>query len=490
MTETYYLAIDLGATSGRTILACFDGQKITMKEFTRFRNPMIPISGNLHWNLPGLYYEILLALRKVAQEGIKLQSIGIDTWGCDFAFFDKHGHLSGLPYCYRDSHTEGAQNVYFERMSAQELYKRTGIQFMDFNSVFQLDTLKRNGCTALESAEKILFIPDALIYMLTGNAVCEYTVASTSQMLDPETGDLDDEILKVIGIPREKFGTMVLPGMPVGKLLPEIQEFTGLPDVEVVAVAGHDTGSAVAAVPAKDEEYAYLSCGTWSLMGIESPKAIINKDSFRYNFTNEGGLEGTTRFLKNISGLWIFEQCRKEFKDAPEDLGELVSLCETVDIESLIDPDASCFTHPSSMCGAIDRYCLNTGQRMPQSPAEYCRVIFRSLALKYRYVLDILRRFAPFKITRLHVIGGGSRNAFLMQYTADSLDMPVVCGPVEGTALGNVLVQIKAAGHVKSLSEMRALVGNSVELKTYMPADREEWDSAYTRFLKIMKNEQ
>ena len=187
MTETYYLAIDLGATSGRTILACFDGQKITMKEFTRFRNPMIPISGNLHWNLPGLYYEILLALRKVAQEGIKLQSIGIDTWGCDFAFFDKHGHLSGLPYCYRDSHTEGAQNVYFERMSAQELYKRTGIQFMDFNSVFQLDTLKRNGCTALESAEKILFIPDALIYMLTGNAVCEYTVASTSQMLDPET---------------------------------------------------------------------------------------------------------------------------------------------------------------------------------------------------------------------------------------------------------------------------------------------------------------
>lgn len=487
MTETYYLAVDLGATSGRTLLAAFDGSRITMREISRFRNPMIPVFDNLHWNLPGLYHEIILALRKVAQEGIELQSIGIDTWGCDFAFFGKDGRLLGLPYCYRDSHTEGAQEKFFRKMSATELYGRTGIQFMDFNSVFQLDTMKRDGDAALESADKILFMPDALAYMLTGEAVCEYTVASTSQMLDPATGNLDKEILKAIGIPREKFGRMVHPGHTVGKLLPKVREFTGLPAVNVIAVAGHDTGSAVAAVPSPDERYAYLSCGTWSLLGIESPEAIINQESFRYNFTNEGGLEGTTRFLKNICGLWIFEQCRKEFKDAPEDVSDLVSLSGTVDIESLIDPDAHCFSNPPSMCGAIDEYCRKTDQQIPDTPAEYCRIIFRSLALKYRQIVEILRGFAPFKISRLHVIGGGSLNSYLMQCTADSLDMPVICGPVEGTALGNVLVQIKAAGLVDNLTQMRALVGNSVELKTYMPKDRHEWDLAYSRFLEIQK---
>ena len=487
MTETYYLAVDLGATSGRTLLAAFDGSRITMREISRFRNPMIPVFNNLHWNLPGLYHEIILALHKVAQEGIELQSIGIDTWGCDFAFFGKDGRLLGLPYCYRDSHTEGAQEKFFRKMSATELYGRTGIQFMDFNSVFQLDTMKRDGDAALESADKILFMPDALAYMLTGEAVCEYTVASTSQMLDPATGNLDKEILKAIGIPREKFGRMVHPGHTVGKLLPKVREFTGLPAVNVIAVAGHDTGSAVAAVPSPDERYAYLSCGTWSLLGIESPEAIINQESFRYNFTNEGGLEGTTRFLKNICGLWIFEQCRKEFKDAPEDVADLVSLAGTVDIESLIDPDVHCFSNPPSMCGAIDEYCRKTDQQIPDTPAEYCRIIFRSLALKYRQIVEILRGFAPFKISRLHVIGGGSLNSYLMQCTADSLDMPVICGPVEGTALGNVLVQIKAAGLVDNLTQMRALVGNSVELKTYMPKDRQEWDLAYSRFLEIQK---
>lgn len=487
MTETYYLAVDLGATSGRTLLAAFDGSRITMREISRFRNPMIPVFDNLHWNLPGLYHEIILALRKVAQEGIELQSIGIDTWGCDFAFFGKDGRLLGLPYCYRDSHTEGAQEKFFRKMSATELYGRTGIQFMDFNSVFQLDTMKRDGNAALESADKILFMPDALAYMLTGEAVCEYTVASTSQMLDPATGNLDKEILKAIGIPREKFGRMVHPGHTVGKLLPKVREFTGLPAVNVIAVAGHDTGSAVAAVPSPDERYAYLSCGTWSLLGIESPEAIINQESFRYNFTNEGGLEGTTRFLKNICGLWIFEQCRKEFNDAPEDVAELVSLAGTVDIDSLIDPDAHCFSNPPSMCGAIDEYCRKTDQQIPDTPAEYCRIIFRSLALKYRQIVEILRGFAPFKISRLHVIGGGSLNSYLMQCTADSLDMPVICGPVEGTALGNVLVQIKAAGLVDNLTQMRALVGNFVELKTYMPKDRQEWDLAYSRFLEIQK---
>lgn len=465
----YFLAVDLGATSGRTVLAAFDGEKIEMRELTRFRNPIIHLGGHLYWNLPLLYHEVLLGLRKAARGGVELTSIGIDTWGCDFAYFGKDGQLLGLPYCYRDPHTEGAQQKFFERMPAQEIYSRTGIQFMDFNSLFQLDTIRRNGGSALEAADKILFIPDALIYMLTGNAVCEYTVASTSQMLNPVTGDLDEEILGTLGIGREKFGKLVYPGTVVGQLSPQVQEFTGLGPVDVIAVAGHDTGSAVAAVPAEDEKYAYLSCGTWSLLGIETPDAIMNDESFRHNFTNEGGIEGTTRFLKNICGLWIFEQCRPELKDAPEDVAELVALCETSDMESIIDPDAPCFAHPSSMRAAIDTYCAETGQEVPRAAGDYCRVIFRSLARRYRQVVDILRGFAPFPIERLHVIGGGSQNPYLMQYTADALEMPVICGPVEGTALGNVLVQLKAAGMVSTLPQMRAISAASVELKTYMP---------------------
>ena len=482
-----FLAVDLGATSGRTVLATFDGQKMEMTELTRFKNPMIPMGGHLFWDIAGLYNEILMSLRKASSMGIVPDSIGIDTWGCDFAFFGKDGQLLGMPHCYRDSHTEGAQQKFFERMSAEEVYAKTGIQFMDFNSLFQLDTIRRNGGSALEAADKILFIPDALIYMLTGEAICEYTVASTSQMLNPVTGDLDEDILNNLGIAREKFGRMTRPGEVVGRLTPQVQEFTGMPAVEVIAVAGHDTGSAVAAVPAQNEEYAYLSCGTWSLLGIEIPDAVMNEESFRHNFTNEGGIEGTTRFLKNICGMWIFEQCRPELKDAPESVGELVALCSESDILSLIDPDAPCFAHPSSMKSAIDSYCSRTSQDIPKTAADYCRVIFRSLALRYRQVVDILRGFAPFEIKRLHVIGGGSQNSHLMQYTADALDMPVICGPVEGTALGNVLVQLKSAGLVDTLPQMRAISAASVELKEYLPQNPSEWDQVYDLFLDIQK---
>ncbi len=469
MVASTYFAIDLGATSGRTILASYDGQKIAMKELTRFENPMIPIGGHLYWDLPGLYNEVLIALKKAAEEGVLIESIGIDTWGCDFAFFGTDGQLLGLPHCYRDQHTDGAQEKFFEKMPASEVYERTGIQFMNFNSLFQLDTLKRNASSALQAADKILFIPDALIYMLTGKAICEYTIASTSQMLNPVTGDLDPEILKTLGIPRERFGVMTQPGTVVGTLTAQVQEATGLGAVPVVAVAGHDTASAVAAVPAEDKEYAYLSCGTWSLMGIESEDPIITKDSFRENFTNEGGVEGTTRFLKNICGLWLFEQSRKEFKDVPESVGELVALCEESTYAGLINPDAPCFAAPASMTAAIREYCLSTGQAVPETPADYCRCIFRSLANRYREIVDILQGMCDFPIRKLHVIGGGSQNKYLMQYAADALSMPVVCGPVEGTALGNVLMQMKASGVVETLGQMRKISAASVELVTYTP---------------------
>lgn len=482
MTLEHYFAVDLGATSGRTILATYNGETVTMKEVTRFANPMIPLGGHLYWDIANLYNEILKGLKTVADEGIAVNSIGIDTWGCDFAFFGKDGQLLGMPHCYRDQHTKGAQEKFFAKMPADEVYRRTGIQFMDFNSLFQLDTIKRNSCQALEHADKILFIPDALIYMLTGNAICEYTVASTSQMLNPMTGDLDTEILEALGIPREKFGVMTQPGTVAGTLTEQVQEATGLRAVPVVAVAGHDTGSAVAAVPAKDKEYAYLSCGTWSLLGIESEKAIITEDSFRENFTNEGGIEGTTRFLKNICGLWLFEQSRKKFKDAPSSVGELVALCESSTYDGLIFPDDPSFSNPSSMTAAIREYCSRTGQTAPETPADYCRCIFRSLAFRYRQVVEILETMCDFPIRKLHVIGGGSQNRYLMQYAANALNMPVICGPVEGTALGNVLMQLKASGAVDTLTRMREISGASVDLVTYLPEDAEKWNTEYERY--------
>lgn len=482
MTLEHYFAVDLGATSGRTILATYNGETVTMKEVTRFANPMIPLGGHLYWDIANLYNEILKGLKTVADEGIAVNSIGIDTWGCDFAFFGKDGQLLGMPHCYRDQHTKGAQEKFFAKMPADEVYRRTGIQFMDFNSLFQLDTIKRNNCQALEHADKILFIPDALIYMLTGNAICEYTVASTSQMLNPMTGDLDTEILEALGIPREKFGVMTQPGTIAGTLTEQVQEATGLGAVPVVAVAGHDTGSAVAAVPAKDKEYAYLSCGTWSLLGIESEKAIITEDSFRENFTNEGGIEGTTRFLKNICGLWLFEQSRKKFKNAPSSVGELVALCESSTYDGLIFPDDPSFSNPSSMTAAIREYCSRTGQTAPETPADYCRCIFRSLAFRYRQVVEILETMCDFPIRKLHVIGGGSQNRYLMQYAANALNMPVICGPVEGTALGNVLMQLKASGAVDTLTRMREISGASVDLVTYLPEDAEKWNTEYERY--------
>ena len=470
MLPTYYFSIDLGATSGRTIIARYDGGRVEMRELTRFETTQIHRNGHIFWDLPKLYDDILLALHKVKAEGICLTSIGIDTWGCDVAFFDKDGELIGLPYCYRDPHTDGAMERYFaECMPKEELYERTGIQFMPFNTLFQLDTIRRNDKDAWLRADKILFMPDALIYMLTGESICERTDASTSQMFNPRTGDLDAKLLGSIGLERARFGRLVSPGEQVGVLSRKVQEQTGLGPVPVVAVGSHDTASAVASVPAKDGNYAYLSCGTWSLLGIESPTPIINEASLAHNFTNEGGLDGTVRFLKNITGLWLLEQCKKEWMDGqvPANVNELNALCLHSQCQSLINPDDPRFAHPDSMTAAIDSYLSETGQQPAQTPADYVRVIFRSLAKRYAEVVEMLRTITPVDIQRLHVIGGGSQNPYLMQFAAEALRIPVIAGPKEGTALGNALVQIRAAGLVNSLEEMRAIVGRSIELKTY-----------------------
>lgn len=478
MLSTSYLAIDLGATSGRSIVATYDGKRVAMRELTRFETIQIHRDGHIFWDLGHLYDEILFALHKVKSEGIRLTSIGIDTWGCDVAFFGRDGQLLSQPFCYRDPHTDGAMERYFaECMPKHELYERTGIQFMPFNTLFQLYTIlgargkgQKSSPSMGELEGVCLFMPDALIYMLTGEAVMERTVASTSQMFNPNTGDLDTKILASIGLRREHFGRLVSPGERVGMLSSEVQEQTGLGAVPVVAVGSHDTASAVAAVPAEDENFAYLSCGTWSLLGIESPTPIINDESLRHNFTNEGGLDGTTRFLKNITGLWLLEQCKKEWTSGqiPTDVNELNALCMASSCQSLINPDDPRFAHPDSMTAAIRDYIAETGQPQPEMPADYIRIIFRSLAHRYAEVVDVLRSISPVDIQRLHVIGGGSRNEYLMRFTADALGMPVIAGPQEGTALGNALVQIRAAGLVGSLQEMRGIVSRSVELKTYI----------------------
>ena len=489
MTKNYF-AVDLGATSGRTILATFDGTRVQMQEVTRFANPMIPLGGHLYWDIAGLYNEVLRGLREIAGKGIQIESIGIDTWGCDFAFFGSDGQLLGMPHCYRDQHTVGAQEKFFEKMPAAEVYKRTGIQFMDFNSLFQLDTLKRNGSQALEHADKVLFIPDALIYMLTGKAICEYTVASTSQMLNPVTGDLDEDILAALGLSRDKFGIMTQPGTIVGTLSAQVQEATGLGAIPVVAVAGHDTGSAVAAVPASDREYAYLSCGTWSLLGIESEKAIISEDSFRENFTNEGGIEGTTRFLKNICGMWILEQCRKEWSREGKDYSypQIVEMAEGAEpFVSFINPDDASFANPKSMLSAINHFCECTGQVVPKDDAQVVRTIFESLALRYREVLEILESMSPFAIDVLHIIGGGSKNRLLNQYTANAIGKRVVAGPSEATAIGNIAMQAIAAGAISSLAEARKCIRESVATEQFLPQDTDVWQAAYERFKAVNK---
>ena len=487
MTQVkYFMAVDLGATSGRTILGSLQNGKLEQEELTRFANPIIQLGRHFYWDIYALYNEIIRGLKTAADRRVELTSVGIDTWGVDFVCVGKDGHLLRNPYSYRDPHTEGAMEAYFQRIPKEKVYEKTGIQFMNFNSLFQLSAMQQAGDSALQAADKILFVPDALMYMLTGQAVCEYTILSTSQMLDPRTGRIDKELIAAVGLTEDRFGRYVNPGEVVGTLSPEVQKMTGLGAVPVVAVAGHDTGSAVAAVPAQDPDYAYLSCGTWSLLGIETRDAIINEDSFRYNFTNEGGIEGTTRFLKNICGMWLLERCRKEWTDAPANVNEVNAQAMTAPaFRSCINPDDPSFANPESMVEAIRDFCRRTGQPVPATYQETARCIFESLALRYRQVVECLRGFAPFPIRRLHVIGGGTYNRHLMQMAADSIGIPVITGPVEGTAIGNIMMQAKAAGLVGDMYEMRRIIADSIEMNTYMPADKEAWDRAYERFLTI-----
>jgi rhamnulokinase len=481
----HFFTFDLGATSGRSILATLQDGKLTLKELTRFPNKMVRIGNKYHWNIYSLFDELKNGLRVAASEGIIPDSIGIDTWGVDFVYVAEDGSFPELPRAYRDPYTNGAPEDYFTHVfSRKEVYDLTGIQIMNFNSLFQLHAAKKENSFGLRHAKSLLFMPDALIYLLTGKKVCEYTIASTSQFLNPYTKKIESKFLEKTGIPASLLQPIVMPGTIAGYLSESIKEECNIKDIPVIAVAGHDTASAVAAVPAENGNFAYLSSGTWSLMGIEVKDPIINEQSYGLNFTNEGGVEGTTRFLKNITGMWLLEQCRKEWEQqgTKYSYSEIVELSHSVaGFQSLIDPDYPEFANPPSMTKAIADYCLKSGQKVPQTHAEYIRCIFDSLALKYKQTIKSLQQLAPFPIEKLHVIGGGSQNKLLNQLTANSTGLPVVAGPSEATAIGNAMMQAKGLGIVKSLDEMRAIIRNSVSPEIFYPEDTALWDEAYTR---------
>ena len=479
-TEYTFLAFDCGATSGRGVLATLSGNSLSMKEVYRFPSEMKREGGRIYWDVVAMYRHFVECLTQLGKQGVKLDSIGIDTWGVDFGCIGADGTLLGLPRCYRDPYTVDVPEKVYAKVPREQLYARTGIQIMNFNTIFQLYAQTEAWDQALAKADAILFMPDLLSFMLTGKKVCEYTDASTSGMMDQGTRQFNKGLLKELGIRTEMLLPIVQPGTVVGTLKPELAASTGLGEVPIVAVAGHDTASAIAAVPAADEGFAYLSSGTWSLMGIEVPAPVINAESARLNFTNEGGIEGTTRFLKNITGMWLLEQCRQVWKAVGKDYSypQLVEMAKAEEaFPGRINPDDSRFAAPENMVEEIRegmRWQVGAGHdshtRLDRvSDAQIVSCIYHSLAQRYKEVLEMLRGFAPFPIEKLHIIGGGSANALLNQWTADTLGIPVVAGPTEATAIGNVLVQAQAAGVVKDRWEMRKIVADSFDVKVFEP---------------------
>lgn len=490
MERREFLAFDLGAESGRAILGTLEPSRLTTRELSRFPNRPVFLLGHYHWNVIDLYENILEGMSLALRESSgKLESLGIDTWGVDFGLLGKDGCLLGLPYTYRDSRTEGAMEDLVRRVPPEKIYAWTGIQFLTFNTLFQLYSMVRDRSSYLEAADRLLFMPDLFNYFLTGERASEFTIASTSQMLDPRTGSWCVPLLEAAGIPPEILPEVLSPGTVIGPLSGQAVLQTGPRELLVIATAGHDTAAAIAAAPALEDGWVYISSGTWSLMGVETFSPIINGSAREMNFTNEGGVAGTNRFLKNIAGLWLLQKCRSEWSSAsPLSYEEITRLSEAAPpFQAVIDPDWPGFLNPPSMSEAIRQYCLRTGQMPPVTQAEAGRLILESLALKYRLTLDQIRRLVEMDIRRIHVIGGGSRNALLCQFTADATGLPVVAGPAEATAWGNIMVQALALGYVKSLAEIRQIISRSFTPSFYVPRESERWEPAYERFRRIIE---
>ncbi len=489
--ESTYVAVDLGAESGRTVLGHFDGQRMALEEVHRFSNTPVRLPNGLHWDALRIVQEVKNGLASAVRNGGRIESLGVDSWGVDFGLLDRDGALISNPYHYRDARTDGMDERAFGRVPKEQIYATTGIQFMPINTLNQL--LAMEGSPLLAAAQTLLMIPDLIGYWITGVRACESTNASTTQLYDPRSGDWAYGLLERLGLPARVFGEIVPPGTRLGPLLPEVAEETGVGgDVPVTAVASHDTASAVVAVPAEDENFAYISSGTWSLMGVELPEPAITEEGMRANFTNEGGFGGTTRFLKNVMGLWLLQECRRTWAREGRDYSyeELAHLAEASPATgSLVDPDHPAFLRPGDMPGRIRRFCQETGQAPPEEPGAVVRCVLESLALKYRWVIERAEEITGRRVDAIHVVGGGVRNELLCQLTANATRLPVRAGPVEATALGNLMVQAYSRGHVGSLEEIRAVVRASpVEVRDYLPAGgTEEWESAYGRLRKVME---
>jgi rhamnulokinase len=487
----HFLAFDLGAGSGRAVLGTLDGPKLTVHEVRRFPNNPLPLAGHIHWNVYALFDEMKAAMRDAAASvGERPASIGVDTWGVDFGLLARDGSLLGLPFCYRDHRNAGAMEDYFKLVPRDALYEATGIQFMPFNTLFQMYALVRERSPLLDAAEDLLFMPDLFNFMLTGRKAAEFTIASTSQCLDPRTKAWVPGLFQAMGFSKKLLPDIVEPGTVLGPVAEEVAAATGLRHVPVVATASHDTAAAVAAVPAEGRNWAYISSGTWSLVGVEERSPVISAASLAANFTNEGGVGGTVRFLKNVSGLWLVQGCRKAWSaEGPvtyEDLNRAAA--EAPPFAALIDPDDPGFLNPPDMPEAIAAYCRRTGQRMPETRAALVRSLLESLALKYRQVIEELRLVLGHPIERIHVIGGGSQNEVLCQLTADATGLPVVAGPAEATAVGNILVQAMAVGRLSSPAAIREIIRRSFSLRTYLPAgSAPAWDAAAARFRAILE---
>ena len=482
-----YIAVDLGAESGRVMLGSLSSKKLGLEEIYRFSNVPLEQNGSLHWDFNKQICEVETGIAKAVDRASgPIDGIGVDSWGVDFGLIGADGRLIENPYHYRDIRTNKMMEKAYDLLPKRDIYENTGLQFLQFNTIYQLLAMRLANSGALAKAKNLIFMADLFSYHLCGQVYGEYTLASTSQLMDMRTGQWSKMIFDKLSLPIEIMPGIVKPGTVVGQLTAEIAKKIGCEPIPVIAVASHDTASAVAAVPAGDNSWAYLSSGTWSLCGVEVPKAIINDKTFACSFTNEGGVENTIRLLKNIMGLWLVQECRRQWQRGGVDLSyaELTEMAQKAKpFIAYINPDYSEFLSPGDMPEKINDHLTQTGRKTIKDKGQMIRVILESLAFKYRWAVERIEDITAKTIDCLHIVGGGIRNELLCQFTANAVGKRVICGPIEATAAGNILLQAKATGQIESLAEARDIVRNSFELKVYQPQDVALWEEQYKKII-------
>lgn len=488
-----YIAVDMGAESGRAILGKFDGKCLEISELHRFANTPVRLPDGLHWNTLSLWSEIKRSLAIAVQQGIEPSGFGLDTWGVDFGLLDRHGSLLSNPTHYRDSRTDGMVEEAFKIVPRAEIFNQTGIQFLQLNTLYQLLAMVRADSPVLSIAQTFLTMPDLFNYWLTGEKVCEYSIATTTQCFDTRRNVWANPLMERLGIPTHIFPQVVQPGTVLGPLAADIADEIGIQGLQVIAPACHDTGSAVAAVPASESGFAWISSGTWSIMGVETNAPVINENTLKFNMTNEGGINGTIRLSRNIMGLWLVQECRRtwEAEDGqPVSYDEITRLAaEAAPLRSIMDVDDSDFLKPGKMPSRIQAYCKRTNQPVPETRGAINRCALESIALKYRWVLERLETLVGHPIDKIHIVGGGTKNKLLSQLTADATNRPVITGPIEATAIGNILSQMIGLNVLPSLADAREVVRRSYEVLTFEPKNTAGWDEAYNRLQSLIEDQ-